>query len=93
MRKPTMWFSNRSDTNRAVQAQKIARCGKFWIYEEDDLYYPFSENKGADQLRGYCVFVFAYANCWFSHNAAHYTALGCFLRNSTARINVRPKYP
>ena len=27
-----------------------------------------SENKGADQLR---VFVFAYANCWFSHDAAH----------------------
>ena len=20
-----------------------------------------------------CVFVFAYANCWFSHNAAHIT--------------------
>ena len=24
MRKPTMWFANRSDTNQAVQAQKIA---------------------------------------------------------------------
>ena len=32
-------------------------------------------NKGADQFRGYCeadlVFVFAYAKCWFSHDAAH----------------------
>ena len=31
MRKPTMWFLNRSDTNRAVQAQKMARGWKFWI--------------------------------------------------------------
>ena len=37
-----------------------------------------SENKGADQLRGHreadakliCVFVFAYAKPWFSHDAA-----------------------
>ena len=29
--KPTMWFSNRSDTNRAVQAQKMARSLKVWI--------------------------------------------------------------
>ena len=41
------------------------------------MYYPCSENKGADQLRGYsltakliCIFVFAYADCWFSHEAA-----------------------
>ena len=39
------------------------------------MYYPSSENKGADQLRGtaklICVFVFAYADCWFSHGVAH----------------------
>ena len=28
---PTMWFPNRPDTNRAVQAQKMARDLKFWI--------------------------------------------------------------
>ena len=28
--KPTMWFPNRSDTNRAVQSQKMARTLKFW---------------------------------------------------------------
>ena len=50
--KPTMWFPNRSDTNRDVQAQKRARSLKFRIYKEE-LYYPSSENKGADQLRGY----------------------------------------
>ena len=26
---------------------------KFWIDEVEGLYYPCSENKGADQLRGY----------------------------------------
>ena len=51
--KPTMWFANRSDTNRAVQAQTRARILRFWSYVEEELYYPSSENKGADQLRGY----------------------------------------
>ena len=51
--KPTMWFPNRSDTNRPVQLQKQARSLKFWNYIEEKLYYPSSENKGADQLRGY----------------------------------------
>ena len=51
--KPTMWFLTRSDTNRPVQAQKKARSLKFRLYVEEELYYPRSENKGADQLRGY----------------------------------------
>ena len=49
-----MWFLNRSDTNRPVQAQKRARRVKFRIEVEEELYYPSSENKGADQLRSYC---------------------------------------
>ena len=49
-----MWFPNRSDTNQAVQAQKMARSLKFRIEVEEELYYPSSENKGADQLRSYC---------------------------------------
>ena len=53
MGKPTMWFPNRSDTNRAVEAQMQARSLKFWILVEEELYYPSSENKGADQLRGF----------------------------------------
>ena len=51
--KPTMWFPNRSDTNRPVQLQKQARSLKFWSLVEEELYYPGSENKGANQLRGY----------------------------------------
>ena len=54
MGKPTMWFSNRSDTNRAVQSQKMARDWKFWIEKVEESYYLCSENKGADQLRSYC---------------------------------------
>ena len=53
--KPTMWFLNRSYTNRPVQLQKQARSLKFriYMYVEEELYYPCSEIKGADQLRGY----------------------------------------
>ena len=47
---------------------KNARTLKFRM-EEDGLYYPCSEHKGADQLL-ICAFVFAYADCWFSYAAA-----------------------
>ena len=61
-----MWFPNRSDTNLAVQAQKMDRDWKFWIQKVEELYYACSENKGVDQLRSFevtakliCAFVFA----------------------------------
>ena len=34
-----------------------------------ELNYPCSENKNAAKL--ICAFVSAYADCWFSHAAAH----------------------
>ena len=43
----------RSDTNRAAHVQKMVRSLKFWIQKVEGLYYPCSENKGADQLRGH----------------------------------------
>ena len=43
-----MCFANRSDTNQDVQSQKTARSLKFRIKEEEELYFPSSENKGAD---------------------------------------------
>ena len=72
MRKPTIWVPTRSDTNRAVQSQKMVRGWKFWILKVEELYYLCSENKGAGQLTAklICVLVFAYADCWFSHEAA-----------------------
>ena len=48
MRKPTMWFPTRSDTNRPVQLWKMARSLKFLIKEEEVLYYSSSVNKGPD---------------------------------------------
>ena len=54
MRKPTIWVPTRSDTNRPVQSQKLVRGWKFWTYKVEELYYPCSENKGADQLRSNC---------------------------------------
>ena len=63
MRKPTIWVPNRSDTNRSVQSlKKIIRSLKFWTLEEEELYYPCSENKCADQLRSNCE---AYLRHWF----------------------------
>ena len=53
------------DTNQTVQPEKMARGLKFRIKEEEVLFCLYRDNKGADQLRGYCglicVFVFAYA--------------------------------
>ena len=66
-----MWFSNRSDTTRSEQAHKMARDWKFRIYKVVELYYPCSENKGADRFADtaklICAFGFAYADCLFSH--------------------------
>ena len=42
-----------SHTNQAVQSLKMARGLKFRIQKVEGLYYPCSENKGADQLRGH----------------------------------------
>ena len=63
MRNRSSGFPTRSDTNQAVQSQKIVRGLKFLIKEVEGLHYPFSETKGPDQLRVtaklICVFVFS----------------------------------
>ena len=53
MRKPVLGVSDQVRRNQAVQLLDMARDLKFQIYEVEVLYYPDSENKGADQLRGY----------------------------------------
>ena len=53
-RKPVFGFQTHSDTNQAVQRQKMARGLKFWTNEVEGFCFLCSENKGADQLRGYC---------------------------------------
>ena len=77
LRKPTIWVYDQVDTNWAVQSQKIARSLKFRMKEEEGLYYPCRENKGAGQIsfavtaKLVCAFVFAYAKIQFSYAAAH----------------------
>ena len=53
MREKTNNLGSDPDTIRSVQSQKKARIMKFWLYVEEELYYPCSENKGADQLHSY----------------------------------------
>ena len=53
MRKQTFWFPTRSDTNQAVQLQKMARGLNFWIKKVEGLHYLCSGNKDGDQLCGY----------------------------------------
>ena len=70
VRKPAFRVSDQVRHNRVEQPQKMARGLKFWIYVVEGLYYPYSENKGADQLRSketalICVFVFTYAKNGF----------------------------
>ena len=57
MRKPTMWFLNQFYTNRAVQAQTMAR--------------DCSETKSFTvTLELICAYAFSYAKWCFSHDAA-----------------------
>ena len=53
MRKPVFRFPTRSNTNRAVKPQKLAKGLKFLNDEVDGLYYLCSENKGADFQRSF----------------------------------------
>ena len=52
MTKPVSGFPTRSDTNRAVEQQKMARRLKYQIKEVEGVICLYSETKGADQLRG-----------------------------------------
>ena len=59
--KPTMWFPTRFVINRPVHSHKRARSLKFWIKALISF---------AVTAKLICVFVFAYADCWFSYEAA-----------------------
>ena len=78
-------FPTRSDTNWAVQQQKeIWNQGSI----QKGLYYLCSENKGADQLRGYrliCAFVFAYAKSRFAHDAIQNSTVSCGIWTTNSR--------
>ena len=77
--KPTMWFHNTSVTNRPVQAQKTHRSLKFQTEEEEGFTFRVAKTKAlisfAVTAKLICAFVFAYADCLFSHEAAHFFEL------------------
>ena len=78
-------FSTRSDTNQSVQSQKRARTFKFRIYEEEEVHYLCSENKGADQLHSYCEgdlqLCFRIGKIRFSQDVAHlYISIKCVIK-------------
>ena len=79
MRKPTFWFPTGSDTNQAMQSQKMARGLKFRIKKEEGCTIRVAKTKAlisfAVTAKLICVFVFANAKCWFSHDAAQMTTL------------------
>ena len=74
MRKPTIWVLTRSDTNQAVQLQKMVSGWKAWIKRVEEFYYCVAKTKALISFsvtaKLICAFVFAYADCWFSHAAA-----------------------
>ena len=49
MKRRTMWFSTGPTQTELHKHRRWLEAGNFGL-----LYYPFSENKGADQLRSYC---------------------------------------
>ena len=78
-----MWFPTRSDTNQAVQSHKQARSLKFRTQRKCSI--RVAKTKAlisfAVTAKLICVFVFAYADCWFSHEddeAAHIMHRNCF---------------
>ena len=79
MRKPTKWFLNRSDTNRAAPSEKMARGLKnFGFKKKRKCTIHVAKTKAlisfAVTAQLICGFVFAYADCWFSDAAAHLCA-------------------
>ena len=70
MGKPTIWFGERSDTNRPVQAQKRARSLKFRRNSTIRVAKTKALISFTVTAKLICAFVFAYADCWFSHEAA-----------------------
>ena len=65
-----MW----SDTNRAVQSQKMLETGNFGFRKWRNCTIRVAKTKAlisfAVTAKLICAFIFTYADCWFSHAAA-----------------------
>ena len=77
MRKSTILVLTWYGTNQPVQSQKQAIVLKFWIFKKKKRNCTICVAKTKAVIsftvtvKLVCAFIFAYANCWFSHAAAH----------------------
>ena len=73
-RKPTMCFLIRSDTNWSVSSQTKLEAWNFGLRKKRNCTICVAKTKAlisfAVTPKLICVFVFTYADCWFSHEAA-----------------------
>ena len=74
MRKETMWVPTRSETNQAVQ-YRCLEPGNFGFRKNRNCTIHVAKTKALISLavtaKLICAFVLAFADCWFSHAAAH----------------------
>ena len=66
MRKPTIWFLIRSDTNQLYKYSRWLEAGNFEFKKQKNCSIPVAKTKVLISW----VFVFAYAKCWFSLDMA-----------------------
>ena len=78
MRKPKMWFPNRSDTNQVVQAQNMVRDGHFGFRNQRNCTIRVAKTKAlisfAVTAKLIYVFVFAYIQIVGFQRLSHYAA-------------------
>ena len=72
MEKQTTWFPNRFDTNRPVQAQKMARGSNFGFRKNRNCATLVAKTKALITAKLIYAFVFAYADCWFMGRLINY---------------------
>ena len=67
----------------------MVRDWEFWILKVEELCYRCGKNKDADSFavtaKLICILVFAYADCWFSHDVA-------YISDISSCIEIRTQY-
>ena len=77
MRKPTIWVPTRSVTKRAVQSWLEA--GNFGFGKQRNCSIHIAKTKALISFAVTILFVFAYADCLFSHAAAQLICLSLMI--------------
>ena len=79
MRKPTVWFPNRSNTTELYKHIRWLKAGNSIFRKKRNGTLHVAKTKVlisfAVTVKLICVFSFAHADCWFSHAEAHIKTL------------------